>query len=127
MSENEILYKDESYAIIGACFELHNVLGSGFAEPVYQEALEIELGIQGIPFRSQNELDVQYKGHTLSSKYKPDFICYEKIIVEIKSLNDIADIHRSQVHNYLKITDFRLGILVNFSSYPRLQYERIVH
>ena len=127
MAEDEIIYKDECYAIIGACFELHNELGSGFAEPIYQEALEVELKLQGIPFRSQDELEVHYKGHLLDAKYKPDFICYEKIIVEIKSLNDIADRHRSQVHNYLKITGFRLGILVNFSAYPRLQYERIVH
>ncbi|NOY40449.1 MAG: GxxExxY protein [Planctomycetes bacterium] len=122
----EIVYKDESYAIIGACFEVYNEMGSGFVEPVYQECLEIELSNQKIPFLPQSSLELRYKEKILKQTYKPDFICHEKIIVEIKAMSDLMDDHRAQVHNYLKATSFRLGLLVNFGQNPKLQYERIV-
>lgn len=122
----EILYKDESYLIVGACFEVYNEKGCGFLEGVYQECLEIELGLQGIPFRAQQELALDYKGKPLRQMYKPDFVCFEKIIVELKAVSKLTDEHRAQVHNYLKATDMRLGLLVNFGHYPRLEYERIV-
>jgi GxxExxY protein len=122
----EILYKDESFLIVGACFEVYNQKGYGFLEAVYQECLEIELGLQGIPFRAQKELPLDYKGKPLRQIYKPDFICFEKIIVELKAVSKLTDEHRAQVHNYLKATGMRLGLLVNFGHYPRLEYERIV-
>ena len=122
----ELIYKDEAYAIVGACFEVYNELGCGFLEAVYQEALEIELALRGIPFRPQAELGLVYKGRALKQIYQPDFICYEKIILEIKAASDLDDGHRAQVHNYLKATGHRLGLLVNFGHYPRLQYQRIV-
>ncbi len=122
----EILYKEEAYAIVGACFEVYNEMGCGFVEPVYQECLELELAARGIPFRRKTSLLLCYKGHRLTKKYIPDFICYEKIIVEIKALSQLVDRHRSQVHNYLKATGLRLGLLVNFGNYPKLEYERIV-
>ena len=122
----EIIYKQESYAIIGACFEVYKEKGCGFVEPVYQECLEIELGIQGIPFRANEERSLQYKGRPLQQKFKPDFICFELIVVEIKAVSQLLDKHRGQVHNYLKATGLRLGLLVNFASYPKLDYERIV-
>jgi GxxExxY protein len=122
----DVLYKDESYRIMGACFEVYKVKGSGFLEPVYQECLEIELELLGIPFKAQSELQLHYKGRVLKSKYIPDFICYEKIIIELKAVKALADEHRAQVHNYLKATGIRLGLLSNFGHYPKLEYERIV-
>jgi GxxExxY protein len=122
----ELIYKDEAYAVIGACFEVYNELGCGFLEAVYQECLEMELTLRGIPFRPQAELGLTYKGRPLKQRYQPDFICYEKMILEIKSASGLDDAHRSQVHNYLKATGHRLGILVNFGHHQKLEYERIV-
>ncbi len=122
----EIVFKDESYAIIGACFEVYNVMGCGFLEPVYQECLGIELELCAVSFLPQSQLVLTYKDRTLEQKYKPDFICFNKIIVELKAVSDLTDEHRAQVHNYLKATGYRLGLLINFGQYPKLQYERIV-
>lgn len=122
----ELILKDEAYRIIGACFEVYNEKGCGFVEPVYQECLEIELGLQTIPFVSQTELALFYKGRPLQQKYKPDFICFGAVVVEIKAVSELIDEHRAQVHNYLKATGYRLGLLVNFGNYPKLEYERIV-
>lgn len=101
-------------------------MGCGFLEPVYQECLAIEFRARSIPFVEQHELTFQYKGESLKSTYKPDFICYDRIIVELKAVSDLMDKHRAQVHNYLKATGYRLGLLVNFAQHPQLQYERIV-
>jgi len=122
----ELLYKEEAYRIIGACFEVYNEKGCGFVEPVYQECLEIELEMQQIPFVSQVELNLFYKEHPLVQKYKPDFICYGKIIVELKAVSNVLDEHRAQVHNYLKATGYKLALLVNFAAHPNLYFERIV-
>ena len=122
----EIVYKDESYQIVGACFEVYNEKGCGFLEAVYQECLEIELGLQGIPYQAQQELALDYKRRPLRQVYKPDFICFDKIIVELKAVSKLTDEHRAQVHNYLKATEKKLGLLVNFGRYPKLEYERIV-
>jgi len=122
----EILFKDEAYKIVGACFEVYNEEGCGFVEPVYQECLEIELDLQGIPFQAQRQLQLSYKGRQLKQVYIPDFMCFEKIIVEIKAVSKLTDEHRAQVHNYLKATGLRLGLLVNFGHHPKLEYERIV-
>ena len=120
----DILFKDESFQIIGACFEVHNQMGSGFVEPVYQECLTIELGLRKIPFCTNRELDLRYKGQHLDLKYIPDFICFDQIIIEIKAVASLCDEHRAQLLNYLHATGFRLGLLVNFGSHPKLQYER---
>jgi GxxExxY protein len=122
----ELVLKEECYRIMGACFEVYKEKGAGFAEPVYQECLELELLLQAIPFRRKVELSLEYKGKPLTCKFIPDFICYEAIIVEIKSVTDLCDEHRAQVHNYLKATGFKLGLLVNFGHYPKIEYERIV-
>jgi GxxExxY protein len=95
-------------------------------EPVYQECLALELGFQGIPFKEQLQLVLNYKSHRLKQTYKPDFICYEKIILEIKAVSALVDQHRAQIHNYLKATGYKLGLLVNFAHYPKLEWERIV-
>lgn len=121
-----IVFKDESYAIIGACFEVYKEKGCGFLEPVYQECLEIEFGLQNVPFQSQVALEVRYKGQALKHRYVPDFICFDKIILEIKAVSHVNDEHRAQVHNYIKATGYKLGLLVNFGHYPKLEYERIV-
>lgn len=123
----EIILKDESYKIIGACFEVYNEMGCGFLEAVYQECLEIEFSEQNLPFFSQRPLELKFKDHLLQQKYVPDFVCFEKVIVEIKAVKELCDEHRAQVHNYLHATGYRLGLLVNFGHYPKLQYERIVN
>ena len=122
----EIVYKDESYTIVGACFEVYNEMGCGFVESVYQECLEIELRDRNIVSVGQSALVLRYKERLLEQTYKPDFICFGKIIVEIKAVSALTDEHRAQVHNYLKATGFRLGLLVNFGEHPKLVYERIV-
>jgi len=123
---NEIVYKDESYQIMGACFEVYNEMGSGFLESVYQECLSLEFAEQQIPFASQVELDLRYKQQPLTQKYIPDFICYNSIIIELKSVRELSNAHRAQVHNYLKATRYKLGLLINFGSHPKLEFERIV-
>ena len=95
-------------------------------EPVYQECLEIELGLQGIPFDAKKPLTLQYKGQQLKKTYEPDFVCFGKIIVEIKSLSALCDDHRAQILNYLNATGMKVGLLVNFGHYPKMEYERIV-
>jgi GxxExxY protein len=122
----EILFKDESYVIMGAMFEVYREMGCGFLEPVYQECVELELNDRHIPFVPQLRLQLKYKSHILKSKYTPDAICYNQIVLELKAVREITDKHRAQVHNYLKATDYRLGIIVNFGHHPKLQYERIV-
>ncbi len=124
--ETEIVYKDESYAVVGVCFAVYNEMGYGFTEPVYQECLEIELADRGIPFRPQAELPLMYKGRRLEKFFIPDFICYDRIIVEIKAVKEFVDEHRAQLHNYLKATGYKLGLLVNFGHHSEVLYERIV-
>ena len=111
---------------MNACFEVYKEKGCGFVEPVYQECLGMEFRRQGIPVREQPTLDITYKGETLTHRYQPDFVCFGKIIVEIKAVSQLADEHRAQLHNYLKASGLKLGLLINFGHYPGLEYERIV-
>ena len=122
----EVVFKDESYQIMGACFEVYKEKGCGFAEAVYQECLEIEFELQGLSFKAQSELHLTYKGKPLKQKFIPDFILFEKIVVELKAVSELTDGHRAQVHNYLRASGFRLGLLVNFGHFPKVEYERIV-
>ena len=124
--EKDLLCREESYAILGACFEVYKEKGCGFLEPVYQECLEIELAFRKVPFKAQPKLGLTYRDQLLTQSYEPDFICYDKIIIELKAVSELTDKHRAQVHNYLKATDMRLGLLVNFGHYPGLEHERIV-
>jgi GxxExxY protein len=121
----ELLYPEEVYHIIGACMEVHNELGGGFNEPVYQEALEIEFTDIGIPFEREKGLKINYKGKELRKRYVADFICFDLIIIELKSISGTLDEHIWQVINYLKVTDLRLGLLVNFGR-KKLSYKRII-
>lgn len=123
----EIIYREESYRILGACFEVYKNKGCGFTESVYQECLEIELAIQRIPFVAQPILDIEYKGHRLTQVFKPDFVCFGTIILEIKALEKLIDAHRAQTLNYLNATSFGLALLVNFGHFPKVEYERIVN
>ena len=120
------LYKEESYSIRGACFEVYKEKGSGFLEPVYQECLDKELARQNIPFEAQVPLKLFYKDEPLKHSYAPDFICYDKIILEIKAVKELTDEHRAQLINYLKATGLKLGFLINFGHHPGIQIERIV-
>lgn len=124
--QEDLLYKNESYEIVGACFEVYKTMGCGFLESVYQECLEKEFRSRNIPFESQKEIDLEYKGEKLTQKYKPDFICYGKIIVEIKAVSNLIDEHRAQILNYLHATQYKLGILINFGHYPKIERERII-
>jgi GxxExxY protein len=122
----ELIYKDESFAIVGACFAVYTNKGCGFLEPVCHECLEIELEFQRIPFLSKPPQTLQYRGRTLVQKFSPDFICYDKVILEIKAVSALINEHRVQLLNYLSATDCKLGLLVNFGHYPRLEYERLL-
>lgn len=121
-----IIFKQESYELVGAAMHVYNTLGPGFLEAVYQEALEYELNKREIPFEPQKELRIIYDGHKLKQTYKPDFFCYEKIILEIKAVVALDASHRSQIYNYLRATGCRLGLLINFGCAEKLEWERIV-
>ena len=122
----KLKFEEESYQIRGAVFEVYREMGCGFLEAVYQECLAKEFTKMKIPFIAQAELTLQYKGERLNQTYKLDFICFGKIIVEIKAVKELADEHRAQVHNYLKATGYELGFLINFGHYPKVRIERIV-
>ena len=123
---HEIIYKDECYAIQGAVFDVYREMGHGFLEAVYQECLLKELQSREIPCAAQPVLRLSYKGHPLEQVYLPDFVCYDKIIVELKASKTIAAEHTAQVINYLKATSMKLGLLVNFGSYPKATINRLV-
>jgi GxxExxY protein len=124
MNKVDVLYKEESFNIIGAAMEVHRIIGCGFTEPIYQEALEEEFKLRGIPYQREKVLHVTYKGKTLSKDFRPDFICYDRIIVELKAVDDFVDEHYSQVYNYLKATGLQLGLLINFGK-KSLYHKRI--
>ena len=121
-----VVYKEESYKIVGAAFKVYNNLGHGFLETVYQEALGIEFERQGIPYEREKELKIYYDGVELKQTYKADFVCFGKIIVELKAVSALDDAHRAQVYNYLHATGYRLGLLLNFGCSDELEKERIV-
>jgi len=126
MSEDFPL-KEETYQILGACFEVYNEMGRGFLEPVYQECLELELQLQEISFESQVTLELEYKGHTLEKRYQPDLICFGTVVVEIKAASSLAIDHEAQLLNYMNAGGFEVGLLVNFGHYPKLEYTRLVN
>ena len=123
---SDLIYPDECYKIVGACFEVYREKGCGFLESVFQECLHLEFELQGIPFDAQRVLRLEYKGRPLQQGFIADFVCYEKIILELKAVSRLADEHRAQVLNYLNATRYQLGLLVNFGHYPKLEWERIV-
>ena len=122
---SNIIYKEGSYLIQGAIFEVYKEMGNGYLEAVYQECLEIEFETKKIPFVSQPMLKLKYKKWNLKKSYKPDFICFGKIIVELKGIRLITKEHQAQVLNYLKATELKLGLIVNFGAYPKVEIKRI--
>ena len=121
-----LLYRTEVFKIIGAAIEFHTELGNGFLEPVYQKALEIEFSLREINFEPQKRLQIFYKGIDLKKEYIPDFVCFDKIIIEIKALERLTNIEASQILNYLKATGLKLGLLINFGSKGKLEWKRFV-
>nr|WP_321399703.1 GxxExxY protein [uncultured Desulfobacter sp.] len=119
-----LVFEDETYLIRGAVFEVYKEMGCGFLEAVYQECMEKELSKRSIPFAAHQEISLMYKGEALHQTYKPDLICFNKIILELKAVKDIASEHKAQVLNYLKATNLELGLLINFGSHPKAQIER---
>lgn len=122
---NTFYYKEETYNIRGAIFSVHHELGNGFLERVYQDALELEFQECGIPYEREKNIKIMYKGKYLGEPYRVDFVCYDKIIIELKAVEKLQGIHRSQVVNYLKATGMKLGLLVNFGE-EFVNIERIV-
>jgi len=120
------IYPDETYAIVGAAMEVHRILGPGFSESIYQEALAIEFERQGIPFEKEKAIIVKYKDTELHNTFRADFVCYHDIIVELKALESTTPEHHSQVINYLKATGFKLGLLINFGE-RQLYRRRIIN
>lgn len=126
MPMTKLILESESRALLGACFDVYKDKGCGFFESVFQECLELELADRGVPFVPQPQLELSYKGRRLRQTFQPDFLCFEQVILEIKAVSHLADEHRAQVHNYLKASRLRLGLLVNFGHYPLIEHERIV-
>ena len=125
-SEMSLLYPEFSYNIRGAIYEVYKTLGPGLLENVYQEALALEFELREIPFEAKKKLHLEYKGNRLRQTYELDFLCYDKIILELKSVESLAKIHFAQLENYLRLTGCRLGMLVNFNSTPKVEIMRIV-
>lgn len=124
MNSKKIVFAEESYKVIGACFNVYKNKGAGFLESVYQECLEIEFEHQKIPFVPQKPLSLEYRDKRLKQGYVADFVCFDSIILEIKAVSKIIDEHRAQILNYINAAGFKLGLLVNFGHYPKLEYER---
>ena len=123
MDNTTLLFPEETYALRGALFEVYREIGNGLREEVYQQCLERELAMRSIPFEAKKELRIFYKGEPIEKTYIPDFLCYGKIILELKAVSVITQEHRSQILNYLHITGYQLGLLANFGSYPKMQVE----
>lgn len=123
---SETPYSQEGYDLMGAAFEVHNVMGGGLLEEIYQESLEIELQLRGIPFRRKQELTVYYKNRELSKKYIPDLVAFHRIVVELKAVSVLCPEHEAQLLNYMRITHSPLGYLINFGPIGKLEYKRFI-
>ena len=123
--QSNLLYSDLTFKIIGAAMEVHRELGHGFLEAIYHEALALELSLRNIPFESERSLTIIYKGKPLKKTYTADFICYDKILIEIKALSAMTSDHFSQTLNYLKATGIKVGLIINFGT-PSLTYRRLI-
>ncbi len=121
-----LLHEKETFGILGACFEVYKEKGCGFLEGVYQECLEIEFALRGVPARALVPLPLTYKGRPLKKCYEADFVCFDLVLVELKAVSKLTDEHRAQIQNYLHATGLRVGLLVNFGHYPLVEHERFV-
>ena len=122
----ELILKEEVYEVVGAALEVYYRLGPGFLEPIYQEALEMELRQRRIPFKAQDWLFVHYKGRRLEKKYKPDLICFGQIVAELKACDRLISRDVAQLLNYMKATHMRVGLLINFGASVKLEWKRYV-
>ena len=118
------MLKQEGYDLMGAAFEVYNVLGYGMAEEIYQQSLAIELGLRKIPFQSKAELKATYKEQTLTTVYRPDLLVFKEIVVELKAVKDLAPEHEAQLFNYMRISAKKVGYLINFGASDELQWKR---
>ena len=121
------LYKDHMYQIIGAAMSVYNELGSGFSEPIYQECLSVICNEKDIPWEREKPLKMTFHGVELEKMYKADFVCYDDIIVELKAMSEILSEHRAQLFNYMRITNTKFGILINFGEKDRLHAEKYMY
>jgi GxxExxY protein len=121
-----LLFKDEGYKLMGAAFEVYNEIGYGMAEEIYQQSLEVELGLRGIPFASKQLLEVFYKGRVLMTHYQPDLFVFGGIIVEVKAVTELSSEHEAQRFNYLRVTRCQVGYLINFGHKGELQWKRFI-
>jgi len=122
-----MIFAEECHGIRGAVFAVYSALGSGFAEDVYQEALEWELAQRAIPFEAHPRVRIHYKNHLLDKVYVPDLTCHGKIIVELKAVKTLSPEHEAQMVNYLRATRMELGLLVNFGAYPRAEIKTLAN
>lgn len=120
------MFKQEGYDMMGAAFEVYNELGYGMAEEIYQDAMEVELGLRDISFTAQAQLDVFFKGHFLTPKYRPDLMVFGGIVVELKALKELCKDHEAQLFNYMRIARKQVGYLVNFGRKGELEWKRFV-
>lgn len=120
-----LLHKEKTYQIIGAAMAVHQYLGCGFTEKVYQDALEIEFQTRDIPYEREQPMEVSYRGVRLNTQFVPDFICFDDIIVELKAVKELEDIHRAQTINYGKVANTEVALLINFGE-SSLRYERYI-
>ena len=126
MANSDQPFAEEGYALMGAAFEVHNVLGGGLSEEIYQQSLELELDLRSIPFQRKCQLNVQYKGNVLVTTYIPDLVVYDRIVVELKSVSALCPEHEAQLINYLRISRSPVGYLINFAPIQKLEYKRFV-
>lgn len=122
----QLIHEKETYSILGACFEVYREKGCGFLENVFQECLGLEFEMQNIPARAQASMPLSYKGRPLVQRYVADFVCYDKVIVELKAVSKLTDEHRAQLQNYLHASGLKVGLLVNFGHFPKVEHERFV-
>ena len=121
-----MMFEDEGYRLMGAAFEVYNQLGYGMAEEIYQQSLEIELSLHGIPYQSKRELEVFYKDHLLDTHYRPDLVVYDAIVVELKAISELVADHEAQLFNYMRIARQQVGYLLNFGKKGELQWKRFI-
>ena len=123
---SKLILGDETFAVIGAAIEVHRVLGPGFLEKVYHEAMQLELSARGIPYEAERLIEIEYKEQKLRQKYLADLVCYEKVVVELKALKQLSGKENAQLLNYLRGTGLRVGLLINFGSEGKLEHRRLV-
>ena len=123
---SKLILGDETFAVIGAAIEVHRVLGPGFLEKVYHEAMQLELSARGIPYEAERLIGIEYKGQELTQRYLADLVCYEKVVVELKAHKQLSGNENAQLLNYLRATGLRVGLLINFGSHSKLEHRRLV-